>query len=81
VEESDANPETLLLRLKREGRRIPGIFMVCGTEDFLLERNRAFHRFLQQEGIPVFYEESAGSHNMQFWDPKLEPAIRWLLEE
>lgn len=79
VEESDANPETLLLRLKREGRKIPDIFMVCGTEDFLLEKNRAFHRFLLQEEIPVFYEESAGSHNMMFWNAKLEPAIRWML--
>lgn len=81
VEESDANPETLLLRLKREGRKIPDIFMVCGTEDFLLEKNRAFHRFLLQEEIPVFYEESAGSHNMMFWNAKLEPAIRWMLGE
>ena len=81
VEESDANPETLLLRLKGEKKKIPGIFMVCGTQDFLLENNRAFHRFLLQEEIPVFYEESPGSHNMQFWDAKLEPAIRWMLED
>ncbi len=80
VEESDANPETQILKLKQESKKIPDIFMVCGTEDFLIERNRAFYRFLQQEGVPVFYEESPGTHNMQFWDAKLEPAIRWMLE-
>lgn len=79
VQESDANPETLLLRLKEENKTIPDIFMACGTEDFLLERNRAFRDFLQKENIPVVYEEGPGSHNMQFWDAKLEPAIKWML--
>lgn len=80
VEESDANPETLVLRLKEEKKTIPGIFMACGTEDFLLERNRAFCAFLKKEDIPVQYEEGPGSHNMQFWDAMLEPAIQWMLK-
>lgn len=79
VEESDANPETLVLKLKSENKEIPGIYMACGTEDFLLERNRAFCEFLKKEEIPVLYEEGPGSHNMQFWDAKLEPAIKWML--
>jgi len=79
AKESDANPETLLLKLKEEGKKIPDIFMACGTEDFLLEKNRAFCEFLKKENIPVVYEEGPGSHNMQFWDAKLEPAIKWML--
>ena len=46
LEESDNNPETLLLKLKKSGRKIPDIYQCCGTEDFLLENNRAFHRFM-----------------------------------
>jgi len=58
---------------------LPKIYMWCGTEDFLLEKNRAFCEFLKKENVPVVYEEGPGSHNMQFWDAKLEPAIKWML--
>ena len=67
VLESDANPETLVRRLKENGKKIPEIFMSCGTEDFLLENNREFHRFLESIGVEHTYMESAGAHNMEFW--------------
>jgi enterochelin esterase-like enzyme len=41
--------------------------MACGTEDFLLEPNRAFHKFLQDQGVPHTYEEGPGIHDMRFW--------------
>ena len=65
--ESENNPETLVKKLKAEGRKIPQIYMACGTEDFLLENNRAFHRFLEAEGVAHEYTEGPGTHNMVFW--------------
>ncbi len=65
--ESDNNPETLVHRLKTEGKEIPRIYMSCGTEDFLIENNRAMHRFLESEGVEHVYEEEPGIHNMDFW--------------
>ena len=41
--------------------------MACGTEDFLLQRNREFHQFLQDQGVPHTYEEGPGIHDMRFW--------------
>ena len=41
---SDSNPETLADKLLSEGRKLPDIYMCCGTEDFLLENNRQFHQ-------------------------------------
>ena len=67
LQESDNNPEYLVKKLKAEGRKLPGIFMACGTEDFLLEPNRAFHKFLTDEGVDHVYEESEGIHDMNFW--------------
>lgn len=67
VESSESNPEVLVKRLKDNGRQIPEIFMSCGTEDFLLEQNRAFHRYLEETDIPHIYLESKGDHNMDFW--------------
>lgn len=71
VEESDANPETLAKRLKESGAQLPKIFMCCGTEDFLLENNRVFHRFLDETGIAHTYLESGGGHDMAFWNEYL----------
>lgn len=68
VLESDSNPEVLVKRLKDSGARIPEIFMSCGTEDFLLEQNREFHRYLTAIEVPHVYLESKGSHDMVFWN-------------
>jgi len=62
-----ANPETLVDRLLAEGKRLPDIYMSCGTEDFLLENNREFHRFLESRGVPHVYRESPGVHDFTFW--------------
>lgn len=68
VLESENNPEVLVKKLKEQGRKLPEIFMACGTEDFLLEDNRRFHNFLNENDIPHTYMESAGGHDMKFWD-------------
>lgn len=68
VLQSDSNPEVLVKRLHDTRDRIPEIYMSCGTEDFLLEHNREFHRFLESEAIPHTYFESKGTHDMDFWN-------------
>ena len=67
VLESDKNPEVLVKKLKEEGKKIPEIFMACGTEDFLLENNRQFHKYLDDIGVKHTYIESKGTHDMVFW--------------
>lgn len=65
--ESDNNPETLVKKLIVSGKKIPDIYMACGTEDFLLEENRSFHKFLEEQNVEHTYIESPGVHNMEFW--------------
>ena len=48
------------------------VIMSCGTEDFLLERNREFHAFLEKEGVAHTYEEWSGIHDMVFWSKSVE---------
>lgn len=79
LEESVNNPEYLIKKLKKENKTIPAIYMACGTEDFLIEENRAFYRFLKNESVDVEYIESPGVHNWDFWNAYLEPSIKWLL--
>ena len=78
VESRDANPEVQARQLKAKGGTIPGIFLCCGTEDFLLESNRHMHRFLQEESIPHEYLEGPGQHDMAFWNEYIVKAVEWM---
>ncbi|MCR4786962.1 MAG: esterase [Lachnospiraceae bacterium] len=73
--ESDNNPETLVKKIKAQNRVFPEIFMSCGTEDFLLEKNREFHRFLEEEKVDHVYEEAPGNHDMDFWSRYVEKFV------
>lgn len=77
---SENNPEELVRRLLAEKKSIPEIYIACGTEDFLLNENRSFHKFLQAQQIVHVYQESNGCHNFEFWNRYLEPAVKWLLD-
>jgi putative tributyrin esterase len=54
---------------------IPALRLDCGTDDFLLEENRSFHRLLESMHIPHEYEEFAGGHNWAYWDTHIQQAI------
>ena len=78
VEDRETNPEEQIRRLQAEKKKIPGIFMCCGTEDFLIENNRQMHRFLEQAKVPHQYHESAGQHDMVFWQEYIVKAVEWM---
>ena len=78
VLESKNNPEALIDKLLADRVRLPEIYMCCGTEDFLLENNREFHRFLESRGVAHIYKESAGAHDMRFWSEYIEKIADWM---
>jgi S-formylglutathione hydrolase FrmB len=78
---SKNNPEYLLKTLRAQARRIPPLFQVCGTEDFLLEGNRQFQQVLKQQQAQTVYHEGPGSHQWHLWNRYLEEAIQFLLLE
>ena len=47
---------------------LPARRLDCGLEEGLLEENRAFHRHLEQLGIPHEYAEFPGAHTWEYWD-------------
>ena len=75
VLDSDKNPETLVKKIKAEGKTFPEIYMSCGTEDFLIESNRQFHHFLTEQGVEHVYLEDAGGHDFDFWNKCVEKFI------
>ena len=81
VEESDANPETLVKKLKAAGKKIPDLYLCCGSEDFLIEPNRAMHAFLEAENVPHEYHEGPGIHDMVFWSQWIVKVVEWMFGE
>lgn len=74
------NPEMQIKNLEGRGLQIPGIFMCCGTEDFLIEPNRDFHNFLTNEGVNHIYKEGPGIHDNVFWSKYILEIADWMFE-
>ena len=81
VEQRETNPEVQIRRLKEKGVSIPGIYLCCGTEDFLLEPNRQMHKFLLDEQVTHEYHEGPGLHDMAFWSEYIVRAVEWMFSK
>jgi S-formylglutathione hydrolase FrmB len=71
--EAPTDPYALAATIDR--RLLPALRLDCGLEDGLLEENRAFHRHLEQLGIPHEYAEFPGAHTWDYWDCHVQEAI------
>jgi S-formylglutathione hydrolase FrmB len=47
----------------------------CGTEDFLIEDNRAFTAQLKAASVPHVYREFPGVHDWDYWDLHVREAL------
>lgn len=59
---------------------LPPVRFDCGTDDFLLEGNRALHRALEAEQIAHVYEELPGAHDWEYWAANVERSLRFFGE-
>lgn len=67
--------QTLAAQAVRANKKMPKIRIDCGTEDFLIEDNRAFHARLKSLGINHEYAEYPGRHNWDYWDTHVREAL------
>jgi putative tributyrin esterase len=70
---SDNDPFALVERI--DHGRLPALRIDCGTDDFLLEDNRAFHKHLESMKIPHEYVEPPGDHEWGYWDRHVQEAV------
>jgi S-formylglutathione hydrolase FrmB len=54
---------------------LPALRIDCGTEDFLLDQNREFHKHLQSLHVAHEYEEFPGAHDWAYWDKHVQGAV------
>jgi S-formylglutathione hydrolase FrmB len=55
--------------------RAPALRIDCGTDDFLLPDNRAFHKHLESLKIDHEYQEFPGGHDWAYWDKHVQEAV------
>lgn len=68
----------ILYWMRRNRAHLPPTRIDCGTEDGLLESNRALHAALLKERIPHSYEEHSGGHDWQYWQEHVRSTLRFV---
>ncbi len=64
--------------MQRNRGHLPPLRFDCGTEDDLIEENRALHRSLTEQGIAHQYEEFPGGHTWAYWQEHFEATLRFV---
>ena len=66
---------SLAATARRGGGKLPKILLDCGTDDFLIADNRAFHARLTAMRIEHQYAEYPGAHTWAYWDQHVREAL------
>jgi S-formylglutathione hydrolase FrmB len=74
----DADPATAAALLVGHGSRVPALFIDCGTEDGLIDQNRALHAELTRLGIQHTYAEWPGAHTWRYWSAHVAESLAWM---
>lgn len=80
----DPNHEDMAVVLRncaRDGILLPDIFIACGTEDYLYQRNQRIVAAAREAGLSLTYVEGPGIHNWVFWDQYIQSGLDWLMRD
>jgi putative tributyrin esterase len=75
----DYMPAHLAEQLRRSGGQMPALRFDCGTEDPLLDENRALDWELSRLGIAHEYAEWPGAHTWRYWHDRSFDGLAWML--
>lgn len=56
-------------------KHLPAVRFDCGTDDPLIEYNRALHKQLSKQDIPHEYEEHKGGHEWPYWERNISRSL------
>ncbi|HCW75574.1 MAG TPA: hypothetical protein DHU63_03450 [Candidatus Marinimicrobia bacterium] len=71
------NPLDLINRLP--GRKLPPIFLICGSEDFAYQENVAMAERLNKKGADFLFLFPPGTHSHPFWQENIGEAVKFLV--
>ena len=78
VMDSDKNPLWLAKKLIENGKPLPELFLMIGTDDFLYASNQRLRKDLDALGISYEYAEAPGDHDWNFWKDAILKVLDWL---
>jgi putative tributyrin esterase len=73
-----ADPAHIVASARRSGQALPSLFFDCGTEDGLVDQNRAFHAELTRLGVVHQYGEWPGAHTWRYWSTHVPQSLAWM---
>ncbi|MBC7894494.1 MAG: alpha/beta hydrolase [Cytophagaceae bacterium] len=65
---------------KERRASMPALMLDIGTEDGLIDQNRAFRWELQRLGIPHSYAEWSGKHDWPYWGLHVTESLRFIAD-
>ena len=72
-------PDDLHWLLDRaDAATLPALYVCCGTEDALIDDNRAFADAAAAAGIPLQTSFGPGAHDWAYWDTRIQDVLAWL---
>lgn len=74
IKDSDKDPKYLIENTKN----VPDIFMACGENDFLIDKNVDFYDFLKSKNVNVDFIQAPGEHTWEFCDTYIKEFIKTL---
>jgi S-formylglutathione hydrolase FrmB len=57
-------------------KQLPYFYLDCGTEDGLVDMNRAFSALLLKGKIPHEFRELPGTHSWPYWEQQVQEVLR-----
>ena len=73
-----ADPAHIAEQLVSHGGSVPALFLDCGTEDGLVDENRALDAELRRLNIQHWYAEWAGAHTWRYWSTHVRESLAWM---
>ncbi|AMD17572.1 acetyl esterase [Methanobrevibacter sp. YE315] len=74
IKDSDKDPKYLI----ENTENVPDIFMACGENDFLIDKNVDFYDFLKSKNVNVDFIQAPGEHTWEFCDKYIKEFIKTL---
>ncbi|MBO0929826.1 alpha/beta hydrolase [Fibrella aquatilis] len=71
----DPTNESVLALMLKNRDHLPPFRFDCGTDDVLIDHNRALHQQLTEAQIPHGYAEYPGGHEWPYWEEHLTDAL------
>jgi len=59
-------------KVLREEKKLPKIYLYCGTNDGLYDFNFKYKEYALKNGLDLIFREDSGDHSYYYWDKELK---------